>query len=224
MERMDLNASSLSRYLSVLVHKGYVAKDGQGQRGYTLGLHLLALSHGNAFWDRLLVHAAPILRETTARYRVTSLIVGFSGRQMIVLDRALCPDNVGTQEIGEVKTDYLWVPWGALFLAHVSDKERAYILDDMELANNRIGRPATPQELTDRFELFRSRGYVDDLASQIPQVRRIAAPVYGPNGTLLAALASNSLEAFLQNGVDQALIAWLKDQAAKLSRQLQAGD
>jgi DNA-binding IclR family transcriptional regulator len=221
---MSLNASSLNRYLSVLVDKGYAVRDGQGQRGYTLGLHLLALAHGNAFWNRLHYSAEPILRETTARFRVTSVIIGFSGRQMIVLDRVLCPENVGTQEIGEVKTDYLWVPWGALFLAHASEKERASMLEQMELAHNRMGRPVTPQELAERIELFRSQGYVDDLGSQISQVRRIAAPIYGPNNTLIAALASNSLEAFLQDGVDRALIAWLKDQAAQLSRLLQAGD
>jgi IclR family acetate operon transcriptional repressor len=224
MERMGLNASSLNRYLNVLVRKGYVAKDGQGRRGYALGLHLLALSHSNKFWERLHHYAAPILRETTARYRVTSLIVGFSGRQMIILDRVLGPDNIGTQEIGEVKTDYLWVPWGALFLAHVSDKERVSMVEQMELAHNRMGRPATPQELKERIELFRSLGYVDDRGTQIPQVRRIAAPVYGPNDTLIAALASNSLEAFLRDGVDRELVSWLKGQAAKLSQLLQVGD
>jgi IclR family acetate operon transcriptional repressor len=184
---------------------------------------LLALAHGDAFWNRLHNSAEPILRETTARFRVTSVLIGFSGRQMIVLDRVLCPENIGTQEIGEVKTDYLWVPWGALFLAHASEKARASMLEQMDLAHNRMGRPVTPQELAERIELFRSQGYVDDLGSQIPQVRRIAAPIYGPNGTLIAALASNSLEAFLQDGVDRALIAWLKDQAAELSRLLQAG-
>jgi DNA-binding IclR family transcriptional regulator len=97
------------------------------------------------------------------------------------------------------------------------------MLEHMELAHNRIGRPATSAELAERIHLLKSRGYVDDMGSQIPQVRRIAAPVYGPGDQLIAALAAVSMEAFLGDGVAEQLIAWLKSQAAELSNLLRAG-
>jgi DNA-binding IclR family transcriptional regulator len=222
MESMSLSASSLSRYLQVLVRKGYLRKD--GRTGYSLGLQLLALSHSSGgMWDSLLHYASPILRDTTNKYCVTLLLVGFSGRQMVILDKVLCPNNISGQEVGEVKTDYLWVPWGAMFLAHASERERAYMLGHMELADNRMGRAMSEQELAQHMQVSTSRGYVDDGGTLVPRVRRLAAPVYGPRRQLIAALAAVSLTTFLEDGVAKELIAWLKDKAAQLSNLLQVG-
>jgi hypothetical protein len=46
--------------------------------------------------------------------------------------------------------------------------------------------------------------------------------VYGPGDRLIAALAANSLETYLRDGVVVELVTWLKGQAEKLSNLLQA--
>jgi DNA-binding IclR family transcriptional regulator len=142
---------------------------------------------------------------------------------MVILDKVLCPNNISGQEIGEVKTDYLWVPWGAMFLAHASERERAYMLGHMELADNAMGRPMTRDELRERMRLAASLGYVDDEGALIPQVRRLATPVYGPQEQLVAALAAVSMPTFLEDGVAEELITWLKDEAVRLSSLLETG-
>jgi DNA-binding IclR family transcriptional regulator len=154
---------------------------------------------------------------------MTSIVVGFSGRQMIVLNKVLCPNNVSMQEVGEVKTDYLWVPWGAMFLAHVSAQEREYMLGHMEPAGNAIGRPMTDDELSERMHAALSMGYVDDEGSQIARIRRVAAPIYGPQKQLVAALAVATFTTLLDESRADELIAWLKDRAANLSSLLQVG-
>jgi DNA-binding IclR family transcriptional regulator len=69
-----------------------------------------------------------------------------------------------------------------------------------------------------------SKGYVDDKGALIARVRRIAAPVYGAPGQLVAALAAVSLSALLEKGDVEPLIVWLKDEAAHLSNLLKAGN
>ncbi len=214
MEQLGLNVTSLNRYLKALLEKGYICKSKSGK--YTLGLKALLLSKNSKRDEALVFHAGTVIRDITKQYRVTTILVGYSGTKMIALDKEVFPDNVALQQVGSVRMDYAYNPWGHILLSHVTDSQQKFMLKNMDSQDIYNIHIPSEEEIAAFIEQTKSRGYADDQGRIYPQIIRIAFPIYG-DGQLVAALAVGSIKGLLTEQEFKGLIEYMKEKAEELS-------
>ena len=214
--KSSINTSSMNRLLKVLLDYGYIIKNSHSR--YELGLKPLALAQGNALWQMLLNRSTPLMQELSSRFGVTCLLLGFSKNEIIALNKATHPDNIAMQDVGSIKRDYILTPWGFLFISRLPQQHRRdFINSNKQEYKDYTGIPSDI-ELDTMISLAAARGYADDEAKILSgNVRRLAVPVYGMAGEMVASLSVGSLTGLLNNINIQELVGCMKKKAEDLS-------
>ena len=184
---LGFSANLVFRLTKALMAHGYVERD-EPTRRYVLTRKMLTLAQPKRE-ERSLVQVAyePMrrLRDDTGE----SVHIGIrSGLEVLVLDRI-----VGTNpfkcyvEAGARGPLHTGAP-GKLFLAWLPERELKAALDEMSF------KRYTPTTITSRdvfarhLELVRQRGYAMDLGEHLEGHHCLGAPVFGPDGDVLASI------------------------------------
>lgn len=179
---LDRTPNEIYRMLDRLVRRDYVRRTA-GDR-YELTLKLFELAHMAPPVARLVGLATPLLRSFARDVQQAVHLVIYDRNVLVVVAQVDSPGywnvsiRVGSR-IGMVNTGS-----GHVFLAFSSEAERRLMLEDPVTRQ----REVLPADLEDRLKLVRERGYESMASLQVAGVTNLSVPIYGPNGTVIAAL------------------------------------
>jgi len=175
------SATELYRMLDRLARRGYVAR--RDDR-YELTLKLFLLAHRRPPLRRLVAQATPVMRRFVATSEQACHLVSYDRGDLVVIAQIDSPGYWGLtirvgSRIGMVNTGS-----GHTLLAHASAEGRALMFRE----HDPILQEAPPGDFDQRLDRVRDRGYESMESLQIPGVTNLSVPVFGANGTVLAAL------------------------------------
>src|SRR5215213_6379504 len=178
--RARINASTVSRILATLAEGGLVAYNDETGR-YRLGSRLMV--YGNLVHSRLDLRQAlrPLLETLARRTGETTTLSAPSNPDAITIDFVQAPGSVvSVAELGRPS------------VAHATAAGKVGLaFGTAELPRGRLAR-FTDETVTDRARLaaevdeVRRRGFATAEGEREPDLNAIAAPVFGPDGSLAA--------------------------------------
>ncbi len=211
--RIGVNPSTASRLLATLESAGLVQRD-DPQTPYRLGLALVTLANRVLARLDLQALARPVLVELMERTGETATLSLPSAREAITVDSAPSRNSVVSM-----------ARLGQPSVAHATAVGKVMLaFGGGPLPRERDLVALTEQTITDRAALaeeiatVHEQGYGTVFGERDPDVNAIAAPVFGPAGTLAAIVGLQGPSNRLEDPVR--LLPVLEEEAAQLTRAL----
>lgn len=179
---LDRSPNEIYRMLDRLVRRDYVRRT-SGDR-YELTLKLFELAHATPPIRRLVSQSLPVLRRFARDSEQACHLVIHDRNILVVVAQVDSPGywnvsiRVGSR-ISMVNTGS-----GHVFLAFASPEERELMLEDLEA---RMREHLTPA-LEKRLAKVREQGHETMASLQVSGVINLSVPIFGPVGSVIAAL------------------------------------
>jgi DNA-binding IclR family transcriptional regulator len=179
---LDRSPNEIYRMLDRLVRRDYVRRI-YGDR-YELTLKLFELAHATPPIRRLVSQALPVLRRFARDSEQACHLVIHDRNILVVVAQVDSPGywnvsiRVGSR-ISLVNTGS-----GHVFLAFASPEERELMLEDLEAKMREHLTPA----LEKRLAQVREQGFETMASLQVSGVTNLSVPIFGPIGSVIAAL------------------------------------
>lgn len=171
------------RMLDRLVRRGYVSRT-DGDR-FELSLKLFSLAHLHAPIRRLVALAAPLMRELAQRTLQANHLVIYDKSGVTVIAQVDSPGYWGISVRVGARISLFSTGSGHVLLAFRTPRERAMMIAEHEFQPDDADQS---EDLEQRMEQIRLRGYEVMPSLQTSGVYNLSAPVLGMDGQALAAL------------------------------------
>ncbi|MEO8924408.1 MAG: IclR family transcriptional regulator [Caldimonas sp.] len=185
--RLSLPKSTAHRILSALEASGFVLKIEGGHR-FGLGPLISDLTQGFTRREKLIRVTRPMMVRLRDRCDETVALHVLEANRRLVIDQV-----ESTQELRRTFTN-LGVPMslgataaGKIFLAYMSERERAAYLKEHALPSYTAHTPRPSRLRNDLAQILR-RGYATSFEEVVVGVAGIAMPVHGLDGRVSAAI------------------------------------
>jgi DNA-binding IclR family transcriptional regulator len=181
---LERSPNEIYRMLDRLVRRDYVRRTSADR--YELTLKLFELAHSTPPIRRLVNQATPILRRFARDSEQAVHLVIHDRNILVAVAQVDGPGywnvsiRVGSR-IGMINTGS-----GHVFLAFASEEERELMLEDAVQGQ----REKLSPQLLARFARVREQGYEIMESLQVASVTNLSIPIFGPLGTVIAALTS----------------------------------
>ena len=179
---LDRTPNEIYRMLDRLVRRQYVLRMGSDR--YELTLRMFALAHQHAPIRRLIAQALPELRDFARTAKQAGHIAIYQRGDVVVLEQVDSPGYWGFSIRVGSRVHLYNTGSGHVLLAFASDRERAFMNEEHEL----MPAESRPPDLDHRLDEVRKRGYEMMPSLQSVGVLNLSVPVFGPSGTVVAAL------------------------------------
>jgi DNA-binding IclR family transcriptional regulator len=190
---LDRSPNEIYRMLDRLVRRDYVRRSADR---YELTLKLFELAHAAPPIRRLVSQATPVLRRFAREAEQAVHLVIQDRNILVVVAQVDGPGywnvsiRVGSR-IGLINTGS-----GHVFLAFATEEERTLMLEDQ---GEKLQRP-----LLTRLARVREQGYETMESQQVAGVVNLSVPIFGPLGSVVAALTCPYTERLDKETADQA--------------------
>lgn len=219
-EQTELSKATTHRLLASLAHRQLVVQD-QQTGDYLLGPGAFILADAVLRgMGGLGVVARPMLETLRDRTRETITLHVRAGSQRVCVEELVGPQSVRyTAGVGAVNPIHSGSA-GKLLLAFSDEAERAQLLGQLTL------EPVTDATITDRGvlerELHRVRrdGFAESRGERVAGAAAISAPIFAPDGAILAALSILGPEGRLTEATMEEFRPLLLETAGAISEQL----
>ena len=179
---LDRTPNEIYRMLDRLVRRQYVARTA-GDR-YELTLKLFALAHQHAPVRRLVSQAITELRAFVREAGQACHLAIYDRGHVVVVCQVESPGYWGLAIRVGSRVGLFNTGSGHVLLAFASPRERAFMIEKHDLMPGEV----QPADLESRLEAVRERGFELMPSQQTVGVQNLSTPVFGPNGTVAAAL------------------------------------
>lgn len=173
--------TELYRMLDRLARRGYVARRGDT---YELTMKLFLLAHIRPPIRRLIGQAMPVMRRFTIAAEQACHLVKYDRGDLVVIAQVEAPGYWGVTIRVGARIGLVSSGSGHVLLAFATPEERALMFEEHETLPYEV----PPPDLDARLEEVRRHGYEAMKSQQTPAVANLSIPIFGPNGTVLAAL------------------------------------
>lgn len=201
------------RMLDRLARRGYVQRQ-DGER-FLLTLKLFGLAHFHPPVRRLVSFATPFMRDFAALAEQACHLAVFDRGAVVVIAQQDAPTYWGISIRLGARINLFNTGSGHVLLAFQEGPQRAMMIAEQACE---LDKPIRPDDLDDRLQLIRKRGYETLESLQTIGVRNISAPVLGLGGHALAALTCPYITPVDPAAPDfDAAIAHLREAARQIS-------
>ena len=197
-EATDLAVGTVHRLLGTLAAQGYVRRDERTRR-YDLGFKALMMAI--AARERIGPLALPFLEELMQMSQETANLAMLEGNSAVYIEQAFPPTRVlriFTEPGNRVPLHSCGT--GKILLAYQSPRLVDFVIDRTGLPQQTVSTITDPYQLKAELEKIREDGYAVDLEEQEEGVRCLAAPVFGPDGEVFAAMSISGPASRLKKG------------------------
>jgi len=213
-----LSAGTVHRLLGTLVSRGYVRRN-HATRRYSLGLR--ALTMAITARERIGPLALPFLEELVQKCQETANLAVLEDGSVLYIEQVLPP----TRTLRMFADPGNRVPLhatgtGKVLLAYQPPRLIEFILDRTGLSRQTVSTITDMSQLRAELQQIRRDGYATDYEEQEEGVRCLAAPVFGPDGNIFAAMSISGPASRLDKRRMDAMVPDLKEISAALSRAL----
>ncbi|MGI8911654.1 MAG: IclR family transcriptional regulator [Rubrobacteraceae bacterium] len=212
-----LAAGTAHRLLATLNSRGYVHRNARTRR-YSLGLKSLTLSI--AARERIGPLALPFLEELMRVSQETANLAIMEGHSTMYIEQ-VAPQRmlrIFTEPGNRVPLHSTGT--GKVLLAYQPPRLVDFIIERADLSRRTASTITEPSQLRAELADVRRRGYAVDYGEQEDGVRCLAAPVFGPDGGIFAAMSISGPASRLETKRQETLIPHLKRISANLSEAL----
>ncbi|WP_047864255.1 IclR family transcriptional regulator [Rubrobacter aplysinae] len=216
-EEAGLANGTVHRLLATLTYRGYARQNPRGRK-YTLGVKTLILA--SSARERLGPFSQPFLRELMEASGESSNLATLDKTSVIYLEQAPSPrmvrmftepgNRVSPHSSGTGKVLLAYQP------PHVVDS----ILRQTELPRFTRYTITDPATLKEELHLIREQGYALDSEEMEEGVRCLAAPIFGPDGSIVAGISLSGPVGRLGDTRLEELIPLIKRIAREFSESL----
>jgi len=217
-EATDLAVGTVHRLLGTLTARGYVRRDERTRR-YDLGFKALMMAI--AARERIGPLALPFLEELVQVSQETVNLAMLEGNTAVYIEQAFPPTRVlriFTEPGNRVPLHSCGT--GKILLAYQSPRLVGFVIDRTGLPQQTVSTITDPSQLKTELQKVRKEGYAVDFEEQEEGVRCLAAPVFGPDGNIFAAMSVSGPTSRLDQTRMEALVPHLKRISGALSEAL----
>jgi DNA-binding IclR family transcriptional regulator len=181
-EAFGFQKASAARFLNELVELEYLAKKETSGR-YRIGPRVGRLAPYVPLRDRMCRVSAEPMRVLADSTGNTVLLIHWDGARTQALAKEMRSESVVMQEVGSVRADLLFYPWGWLFFWTLPREEQ-------EAQRRDAGKPAAWfRRIEKERRALPGKGYVFEDEGGRAGFSRLAAPITLPDGEIVGALA-----------------------------------
>jgi IclR family acetate operon transcriptional repressor len=213
-----LSAGTVHRLLGTLVSRGYVRKN-QRTRRYSLGLR--ALTMAITARERIGPLALPFLKELMQKSQETANLAVLEDGSTLYIEQVFPPARalrMFTDPGNRVPLHTTGT--GKVLLAYQPPRLLEFILGRTRLSRHTVSTITDLSQLRAELQQVRRDGYASDFEEQEEGVRCLAAPVFGPDGNIFAAMSVSGPASRLDQRRMDAVVPDLKRISAALSEAL----
>ncbi len=217
--RFNIPKSSASYLLRALAQRGYVRRDAATGK-YRLGLRVLALHRAALAGFDVRGLARPALRRLVERTGLTVHLAVLDHGQAVYLEKADAPGFIKMDTWVGRRMDVHSTSVGKALVAHLPQAEVKAILREHGL------RPRGPRTITTAARFFRelervrAQGYAVDDEENNPGARCVAAPVFGADGQVQAAVGVSGTTGQITRSNIPRVAEQVRETAARISHLL----
>ena len=215
--RLDIPITTTLRIMTTLHLEGLVRKSGTH---YELGPVLIQLGNASLAGTEIRTSALPVLEKLTAQTDETShLAIPCDDRSLIVAVQD-SPHPLRAASRPGFLADLHCSSTGKTFLSFLHHGRLAVLYRGARLEKRTVHTLATPAQIRREVDLTRKRGYSLDDEEFNLGIRCVAAPVYGADGQVAAAIGITAATIRFTKERIPEMAAAVKSAAAELSRLL----
>jgi DNA-binding IclR family transcriptional regulator len=218
MEELGYSRPTLYRYLKILKDTGFLTS--MPNTGFTLGPRVVEMDYLLRKSDRLILSGEPYLRELTARYECTALLVRWYG------DKILCVDSLSSSS--EPLTSYprgrpMPLSRGAIGRSIIAFLPRRHLLP---LVRRTLGEwqaagvGETEEAVLDALKTVRKAGYALAHGEVTPGVTGFAAPIFDAGQSPIASISVTMAEQQVDSRLSAAIGGDIRRIAGEISAAL----
>lgn len=214
-EATDLAVGTVHRLLATLTDRGYVRRDERTRR-YDLGHKALMMAI--AARERIGPLALPFLEELMQVSQETANLAMLEGNSTVYIEQASPPTRIlriFTEPGNRIPLHSCGT--GKILLAYQSPRLIDFVIDRTGLPQQTVSTITDPSQLKTELEKVREDGYAVDFEEQEEGVRCLAAPVFGPDGEVFAAMSISGPASRLKKGRLDELVPDIKRISAAFS-------
>ncbi|MCB8881137.1 IclR family transcriptional regulator [Acidisoma cellulosilytica] len=199
---LDRTPNEIYRMLDRLTRRDYITRTSTDR--YELTLKLFTLVHQHAPIRRLVPLAMPELRAFARRAQQACHLAIYDRGHVVVIAQVDSPGYWGFairvgSHVGLFNTGS-----GHILLAFATPRDRAVMMEEHAL----MPHERVPSDVEDRLAAVRAQGFEMMRSQQTGSVFNLSVPIFGPNGSIMAALTCPYLEradTTMAPGADEAL-------------------
>lgn len=188
---LNLSPASLNRYLKVLMDQNFLSKLDNGQ--YSLGVKMQTFISDSEI-HKIDKYIYPLLKKISSTFKFTTLWISYEHGKMICKEKVLYPNGIVMQNSNEIRTDFIMNPWGLIFLAHCSEKDKEFYINQSYSKDLHHIQIPTKEEIDCFINEFNEKGYISDNGTIFKHLIRAAVPVYNKNKKLIASVVIGDID------------------------------
>lgn len=209
-KELDIGSSSLNRYLKTLIEKDYIIKN--ENQIYTLGKKIYNISNSIEVNNRLENIIYPALYTITKKVGFTSVCFKFQESKIKCICKNIYSEGLIMQEVGDERIDYIYQPWGYLYLSSLNEVEREYLISKSKEADRQVPTVEIQEKY---FKAAYKYGYVDDYGELYDHVRRLAVPIY-KEGVMIGAIGIGGIKYNMKDDDISGYIKIMKEEVLQI--------
>ncbi len=188
VEALSLPKTSAYQMLRTLLQRGYLRQT-RIPGGYALGLRLFALGNQSIAQLDIRSEATPVLYELMRAVQQTCHLGVLEGNEAVYLAKVDCPQSVAVRSWVGKRFNLQTTAMGKVLLAWRNVQEARTILLDNPPPPGLEGSSLNIDEFLGQLPLVRERKWALDDNENTPGIRCVAAPVFGVQGAVVAAIS-----------------------------------
>jgi len=212
-KQLGKSPNEFYRMLDRLVRRGYVQRQ-EGDR-FFLTLKLFGLAHFHAPVRRLVSFATPLMREFANRAEQACHLAVFDRGSVAVIAQQDSPTYWGISIRVGAQINLFNTGSGHVLLAFRDEKQRRMMINEQHRRDEEV---EVPDDLADKLQSIKERGFETMDSLQTMGVRNISAPILARDGNALAALTCPYIQSVSTNAPTyEHVIALVRKAAAEVS-------
>jgi len=218
--KLGLNKTTVTRLLYSLEKAGFVERDPKTKEyGLTHKLYRI----GSVYISQVDLHrvAMPELAKLGSFCQETVHLVILNEWKAFYLDKVESPQSIRLiSSIGNTCPAYC-TGVGKVLLAFLPEEELKGFFRSVELKRYTPNTICSPKELKVHLKMIKEQGYAIDDSEHEPEVRCVAAPVYGRNGSVIASISiAGPVYRMTREKMERELVQAVKSTAHTISKKL----
>ena len=210
---LRINKSAITRLMHSLVKAGLVSRDETTGR-YSLTHKLFRI--GSVYVNNSSLHTIgrPLLEKLSSRFNENAQIGILDRAEVMYLEQVKCSQHIGLMSTSGSRLPSYCTGAGKVLLAYLTDDEFEEVCATADLKRYTPLTIVEPDKLREQMQKIRQAGYAIAKSEFQPDVISFAAPVFGENGKVIAAISlagpvfrmdfPEKMEEFIQVVVDTA--------------------
>ncbi len=217
--KLGIPKSTASYILRTLEQRGYLRRDPETGR-YRLGVKVLSLSRGALSGLDVREAALPVMRHLVEHSHMTTHLAILDGDEAVYVEKVEAPGFIKMDTWVGRRMEIHSTSVGKALAAYLDPQKIEAILKTRGMKKLTSKTITSPARFLKELEKVREQGYAVDDEENSPEVRCVAAPIFGASGQVEASLGTTGTIHQVSREMLPKVAASVREAALRISHQL----